>query len=113
MTYLLINEIPDIVNLNKKTYKICHTQTLYGSLSTTLSEYSTRVEEAIKMISTGDTWVLAVMSLGHGTGGYSFSIFGKNDNIYICDSHSQNKYGLPAMNGTSVCSRIEDKCTRK
>ena len=54
------------------------------------------------MISTGDTWVSAVMCLGHGTDGYSFSIFGKNDNIYICDSHSRNKYGLPAMNGISV-----------
>ena len=45
--YLLISEIPDVVKLNKKTYKICHTQTLYGSLSTTSSEYSTRLEEAV------------------------------------------------------------------
>ena len=43
--YLLINEFPDIVNLNKKTFKICYTQTLYGSLSTA----STRLEEVIKM----------------------------------------------------------------
>ena len=54
------------------------------------------------MFSPGDTWVSAVMCLRHGTGGYSFSIFDKNENIYIYNSHSRNKYGLPEMNGTSV-----------
>ena len=54
------------------------------------------------MFSTGDTWVSAVMCFGHGTSGYSFSIFGKSDNIYLSHSHGQTKYGLPAMNSSSV-----------
>ena len=49
-----------------------------------------------------NTWISGIMCLGHGLEGYYFAIFGFNNIIYICDSHSQNKHGLPIVNGTSA-----------
>lgn len=105
--YLLISDIPDVVKLDRKTYKITQLHTLYGLLSSpspsfSTSDCSTPLPVAIQMLNAGERWTSAVMCLGHAAGGYSFSIFGQNDSIYICDSHSRNADGLPQTDGSSV-----------
>ena len=51
----------------------------------------------------------ALLCLGDKTGSSAIAIFSVNTtSIYIFDSHSQNNYGMPCANGTSVLMKFDN-----
>lgn len=108
-SYLMINELPELVELRGKTYTVSRQEPVYtGLLGTVSSEISSLTyslidafDEVFRVTKT------CFMTLGPPMSAYTSAVC-KVDNNYIClDSHSRTREGVLSITGKAVI--IESK----
>ena len=105
--YLLISDIPNIIETFGKEYQIHNIKEIFGTLGNNNSEgIGESLEEAIMSMIGINENTNAVLCIGSGEATYGAGyacgiVVGMND-CYLFDPHSRNINGMPAEPGTSV-----------